>query len=221
MRSLADVFRWAALPAALRTLPAVEREIFLNAATVLLDLDPRTKRRSRQARSAILRGDFESQEEQCEAVRRLELAFINVGKDAKAEKWDADWDEIKKLPEGELRRRGRRIFAAGIIGIVLENRCGELTFAQLMNLLFLLQRDVNFENDSERGWSAAEQKNGPNRPARLAELNRLADAASALRLRKPNLTQSARAGALSKDFFDDKLSSKALILRAKRAGIEI
>lgn len=218
MRSLADVFRWAALPAALRALPAKDREIFLNAATVLLDLDPRTKEKPRSERSAILRGDLESPKEQFEAVKRLEQAIINVGKDIGAENWGANWDEIKKLPEGVLRRRGRRVIAANIIRKVLRSPCEELTFARSVNLLFLLQKDVTFDRDRENG------KNDLMRFSQKAELERLERAAATLRLEEPDLKKKSRRAKWLREkngFHTLAPNPKALIECARRNGIEI
>lgn len=165
----------------------------------------------------MLRGDFESLEKQAEAIKRLEQAIINVGKDIEAENWGADWDEIKKLPDGEFRRRGRRILAATFIRKALRGTNDEHTFSETTNLLFQLQRDVTFDRDRENG------KNELKRISRRNVLERLEKAAADLRQEKPALkTKSQRANWLLKHGFSDIAPNpKALIELARRSDIEI
>lgn len=207
MRSLADVFRWTALPAA-------KRQTFLDAATMLLEHDPEIKKLTPRKRSALLQGDMEDPKHEVQIIARLNRAVVDLVQEIEAAGW---------LQQNIPAATTHRVLAAAVIAKALRGVSDLPTLDAAATLLYRLQKQSSTERNREHGRAGQAMKDGQKRLDREAKLKLLQMAAAVLRREKPALkTKSQRAKWLLKHGFRDSAPNpKALIELARRNGFEI
>lgn len=158
MKSIGDVFRWAALP-------QNDRDLFLRAARVLLELDPKTK----DEHAALLRSDLEDPENQVRLMASLESAAEAVLREAKDENWFEGEPGLK-----DARERTRRILAAWLVTKGFRSGPGaEYELNKAAHLLRDIRDDAANESvrdNGSRGGALSAAKKRPKLNAKIGDV---------------------------------------------------